>query len=980
MLKSVNICRGVRSLIILTLFYCGLIFPGLAAEARAGSDFNGDGRDDVVVGVPGEDVGSIKDAGAVQILYGGVGRTPSFDQVWHLNRPDVPLECGAGDRFGSATATGDFDNDGYDDLAVGIPFKNNAMGQVLVLYGGAGGLSAAGAQAWDQNQLQDKAERGDRFGAALVVGDFDANGYDDLAVGVPGEDFADEAQKCADGVCTDAGVVNLIYGGPSGLAAAGNELWHQDRGEDWDGWVEWGDCFGASLAAGDFDNNRADDLAVGALCEHTGGSDVRGRNHGAVSVYYGAAGVGLTGDGTQYLRQWADRVAGDPQADDAFGYALAAGDLNGDGYDDLIVGVPGEEADTGQARDAGAVQVFYGQAGTGLGPSNTERNELLSREALGLGRATAGMQWGKALAAGNFNRDRFVDVAVGAPLDDVGSAEQGGSVSVLFGSATGFLRSGNQLLTQDTPSVSGTANSGDWFGYTLTAGDLDDDGVDDLAVGVPFENIGEAVDAGAVNLFYGAAGVGLAAADNLWLHQGAAGLSETAEAGDQFGGRWVPELHKDPWPRVPTVQGGLTPQDESTQRLRIAGASVPVNGGRRAYLIDGQLSSFWVNGDGVADHAWFEVSLASAAEIGCLKLATRPDWTYRFDVLVDGRLIGTFITARSSAPALQAFTLPAGTTGRTVRLQCTDKRWFRVQEVELWGGGGAVPEPPPSNQGGSGQMPGSCGSQLLVAGANVPERAARSNYLFDGELSTFWVNGDGVADQAWFEVSLASAAEIGCLKLATRPDLTYQFNVLVDGRFVGAYTKTRSAAVALQAFALPAGTSGRTVRLQCTNQRWFKIQEVELWGAGGAVPEPPPSNQGGSGQMPGSCGSQLLVAGANVPERAARSNYLFDGELSTFWVNGDGVADQAWFEVSLASAAEIGCLKLATRPDLTYQFNVLVDGRFVGAYTKTRSAAVALQAFALPAGTSGRTVRLQCTNQHWFRVQEVELWGAATDD
>jgi hypothetical protein len=223
-------------------------------------------------------------------------------------------------------ATGcDFDNDGFDDLAVGVPGENvgsaaNA-GAVNVIYGSNAGLAATGDQLWHQDGpgVAGIAGTGDTFGATVVCGNFNVDVYDDLAIGVPGEDV---------GALVDAGAVNVLYGSAAGLTAAGSELWHQDVAGV-EGTAEGGDRFGAALASGDFDDDVADDLAIGAP-----GEDVDGEpNAGSVNVLYGGGG-GLAASGDQLWHQNSLHVLDTVEEDESFGYALAAGDFDHDGFDD----------------------------------------------------------------------------------------------------------------------------------------------------------------------------------------------------------------------------------------------------------------------------------------------------------------------------------------------------------------------------------------------------------------------------------------------------------------------------------------------------------------------------------------------------------------------------------------------------------------------------------------------------------------------
>jgi hypothetical protein len=143
----------------------------------------------------------------------------------------------------------------------------------------------------------------------------------------------------------------------------------------------------------------------------------------------------------------------------------------------------------------------------------------------------------QAAAAGSlqadFNNDGFADLAVTVPFEDVGTIPDAGAVHVLYGAPTGLGAAGGQLFTQDSPGVPGVAEVGDDFGSALAAGDFDDDGFADLAVGVPGEDVGAVMEAGAANVAYGAAG-GLTATGSQLFTQDTPGVPDTAEGNDGF--------------------------------------------------------------------------------------------------------------------------------------------------------------------------------------------------------------------------------------------------------------------------------------------------------------------------------------------------------------------------------------------------------------------------------------------------------------
>ena len=390
-------------------------------------DFNGDGFDDLAIGVPGEGIGGAALAGAVNILYGGAGGLAGTNQLLTQGNLE-PV-----DLFGFAVAKGDFNADGFTDLAVGAPSEDvgtaGLAGAVNVFYGSANGLPAT-----SQVRLQSNPENSDRFGSALDAGLFNDDDVMDLAVGAPGETV---------GGRPDAGAVSVFYGSAGGLPATSQTLLQ--------GNPELGDRFGTALVAGFFNADQGD-LAVGAPGEDVGGAG----GAGAVSVFSGTPG-GLPTSSRVLLQA-------NSEVGDQFGSALAAGFFD-TGPSDLAIGVPFE--DLGGATDAGAVNVVYG-SNTGL----VGRNQTLTQDSPGVvGTAEPGDLFGVALARGiflnNFNGDGFADLAIGAAGEDVGAAIDAGAVNVQYGSSTGLPGPGGQLFTQNSPGVGGSAESGDGFGAAL---------------------------------------------------------------------------------------------------------------------------------------------------------------------------------------------------------------------------------------------------------------------------------------------------------------------------------------------------------------------------------------------------------------------------------------------------------------------------------------------------------------------------------
>jgi hypothetical protein len=512
--------------------------PGASALPGTNLDFNGDGFSDLAVGAPLEDVGDMADAGIVHVVYGSVsglqGDLPD-DQVWAQGSAGLGDAAEGGDRFGAALAAGDFNADGFADLAVGAPFEDMGTvadaGAVYVLYGSSGGLQAAGPddQSWTQggDGTGGDPEIGDRFGAALAAGDYNADGFADLAVSAPYEDLGSDA---------DAGVVQVLYGSTSGLQAAGpdDQSWTQDSPSVRDN-TEPADRFGFSLSAGDHDGDGSDDLAVGVPFENEG----RLADAGAVQVLYGSgSGLQATAPDDQRWFQGREDLEDSSETRDQFGYAVAAGDVNGDGFGELVMGEPWEDVSDPRVSNAGAVNVVFGSV-DGL-QADAPPDELWHQDVAGvIGLAESPDKLGFSVALGDMDGDGFADLAAGVPTEDGGpeSLPISGAINFLYGSADGITTAADWHLDQDGVDVADMAEEGDQFGTAVTFGDFNGDGFEDMAVAVPFEDTPEGIlDAGGVHVFYGTIG-GLQTTDpdDALLAQGAAGLGEAPESDDLFG-------------------------------------------------------------------------------------------------------------------------------------------------------------------------------------------------------------------------------------------------------------------------------------------------------------------------------------------------------------------------------------------------------------------------------------------------------------
>jgi hypothetical protein len=496
------------------------------------SDFDGDGISDLAIGVPFESVGGDPAAGAVQVVYGSRGGlTTEGNQLISQDTAGVADMGEGGDFFGFTVAVGDFDGDGFDDLAAGSLAEDigpgaggiNA-GALHVFSGSPAGLEGVGSLRLTEasSGIADVPEEGDGFGAGLAAGDVNGDGFDDLAVGARSEDVG------ASGEEPNAGAVHLLFGSPDGISSDGAAYLTQDTpGAEEEAFAD--DVFGVSMALADLDGDGFDDLAIGVLGEDLGPFGQPGSvdDGGAVQVVPGSAsGLDLGGDAV--FTQDTPGIGGVAEEADLFGSDVAAGDVNGDGFADLAVSVSAE--DVAGRPDAGAFNLVMGSA-DGLTPAGSRYRTQARAGVPGVVRTDA--QFGGPITLGDHDGDGFDDLAIGAPGARVDGLSLAGTVVVLRGSAGGLTADGATLWSQAMPGVPGVAEEGARFGMSLAAANLGRGGKADLAIG-SLSSVAGHLRAGAVTVLYAKAG-GLSTANSERLSQATPGLPDRPEDGEFFG-------------------------------------------------------------------------------------------------------------------------------------------------------------------------------------------------------------------------------------------------------------------------------------------------------------------------------------------------------------------------------------------------------------------------------------------------------------
>ncbi|MFH1332370.1 MAG: hypothetical protein ABIH63_03760 [archaeon] len=428
---------------------------GYFGYSVASGDVNGDGYVDMIVAAYAANFTSASSAeGQVYVFFGTAEGISDMD----ASNANITLNgTTASDYFGWSVATGDVNNDSYADVIVGAyngdpPGQTNA-GQAFVFFG-ADYTSAVSYDALSSaNITLNGTAADDYFGWSVATGDVNNDTYADVIVGA----------KQATTVTTLEGQVFVFFGADYTSAVSYDAL--SSANITLNG-TELAGFFGRSVATGDVNNDSYADVIVGATLEEIS-------EPGQAYVFFGAD---YTSAVNEDASTYANLTFNGTKASDYFGYSVGSGDVNNDSYADVIVGAL--KADPPGVSDAGQAYVFFGADYTSAVNQNASLYANITLN------GTAGGDWfGRSVASGDVNNDRYADVIIGAANEEDNTRTH--HAYVFFGADYTSAVSYDALSSANI-TLNGTLSSlgvSEWFGCSVGSGDVNNDSYADVIVG-----------------------------------------------------------------------------------------------------------------------------------------------------------------------------------------------------------------------------------------------------------------------------------------------------------------------------------------------------------------------------------------------------------------------------------------------------------------------------------------------------------------
>jgi hypothetical protein len=453
----------------------------------ATGDIDGDGRSDMIIGAFDADSGPNNDrysAGEVYVVFGNT-RTALTKSVDLSSKADIVIYGeDEYDHAGESLVAGDINDDGKDDILIGIPNGDGAAnslgqedtGEIAVIYGKSRTLLGTEIDLKRDSDVVIYGKNSKDFaGSALAIGNLDNDTYNDLIIG------ADHADGLS-GIQPGAGDVYVFYGKnkySASLKCANADFTIYGS--------LWGDALGRSLATGDINGDGHDDILIGAPHAFTD-PDRNTTFGGECYAIYGDTRTNLGKELSLENRSMADVTIYGADDNDNLGTQVALADIDGDGYDDLIIGAELADGPNNARKNAGDIFIIRGKKSGITTPVDLSNSSLADLTIYG---ADPKDKAGSSMAVGDFNGDGVSDIVIGSALADgrTNDDPSAGETYIIYGNISMGAGTERDLGTTGPDLVIYSTIENIHAGMDVALGDIDNDGKDDVIIGAPYADV-----------------------------------------------------------------------------------------------------------------------------------------------------------------------------------------------------------------------------------------------------------------------------------------------------------------------------------------------------------------------------------------------------------------------------------------------------------------------------------------------------------